>query len=74
MELDKIYLDSNKSKIRDAAATTLNVLVDLMKKCLSMEVEVSAHTDVYGKDIYNLELSNRRVASTLEYLVSQGIG
>src|SRR5690606_37278106 len=71
--LDKIYFDSNKSKIRDDAATTLNVLVDLMNKYQSMEVEVSAHTDAYGKDNYNLELSERRAASTLEYLVSKGI-
>ncbi|WP_100614114.1 OmpA family protein [Confluentibacter citreus] len=73
VELDKIYFDSNKSKIRDDAATTLNVLVDLMKKYPTMEVEVSAHTDAYGKDNYNLKLSERRAASTLEYLVSQGI-
>ena len=38
-----------------------------------MEVEVSAHTDARGPDQYNLELSKRRAASTLEYLVSQGI-
>ncbi|HEX9600211.1 MAG TPA: OmpA family protein [Mariniflexile sp.] len=73
VELDKIYFDFNKSKIRDDAATTLNVLVDLMKKYPTMEVEVSAHTDARGNDQYNLDLSNRRAASTLEYLVSKGI-
>ena len=73
VELDKIFFDFDKSNIRKDAATTLNVLVDLMKKYPSMEVEVSAHTDARGKDQYNLELSKRRAASTLEYLVSQGI-
>lgn len=73
VELDKIYFDFNKSKIRDDAATTLNVLVDLMKKYPTMEVEVSAHTDARGNDQYNLDLSKRRAASTLEYLVSKGI-
>ena len=38
-----------------------------------MEIEVSAHTDARGKDQYNLDLSKQRAASTLEYLVSQGI-
>jgi len=47
--------------------------VDLMKKYPTMEVEVSAHTDAQGPDQYNLDLSKRRAASTLEYLVSQGI-
>lgn len=73
VELDKIYFDFDEAIIREDAATTLNVLVDLMKKYPSMEVEVSAHTDARGPDEYNLNLSKRRAASTLEYLVSQGI-
>ena len=73
VQLDKIYFDFDKSDIRTDAATTLNVLVDLMIKYPSMEVEVSAHTDARGKDQYNLDLSKRRAASTLEYLVSKGI-
>ncbi len=73
VQLDKIYFDFNASTIREDATVTLNVLVDLMKKYPSMEVEVSAHTDVRGPDEYNLTLSKQRAASTLEYLVSQGI-
>ena len=73
IELDKIYFDFDKSNIRADAATTLDVLVDLMNKYPDMEVEVSAHTDARGKDQYNLELSKKRAASTLEYLVSKGI-
>lgn len=73
IELDKIFFDFDKSNIRKDAAITLNVLVDLMKKYPSMEVEVSAHTDARGADDYNLKLSKQRAASTLEYVVSQGI-
>ena len=73
IELDKIYFDFDRSNIREDAAVTLNVLVDLMNKYKDMEVEVSAHTDARGPDQYNLDLSKRRAASTLEYLVSQGI-
>ncbi len=73
IQLDKIYFDFDMSDIRKDAATTLNVLVDLMKKYPKMEVEVSAHTDARGDDAYNLSLSKNRAASTLEYLVSKGI-
>ena len=73
VELDQIYFDFDEAAIREDAAITLNVLVDLMNKYSSMEVEVSAHTDARGPDEYNLNLSNKRAASTLEYLVSQGI-
>ncbi|WP_396602296.1 OmpA family protein [Algibacter sp. R77976] len=73
VELDKIFFDFDEAVIREDAATTLNVLVDIMKKYPSMEIEVSAHTDARGPDQYNLDLSKKRAASTLEYLVSQGI-
>lgn len=73
VELDKIYFDFDKANIRSDAATTLDVLLDLMKKYPSMEVEISAHTDARGDDQYNLDLSKKRAASTLEYLVSKGI-
>lgn len=73
VELDKIYFNYNSSKIRPDAAATLNVLVDLMKRYPSMEVEIASHTDARGNDRYNLELSKLRAASALEYLVSQGI-
>ncbi|XMO88289.1 OmpA family protein [Algibacter sp. AS12] len=73
VNLDKIFFDFDAAIIREDAANTLQVLVDLMKKYPSMEVEVSAHTDARGPDEYNLNLSKKRAASTLEYLVSQGI-
>ena len=73
IRLDKIYFDFDKSDIKEKAAKTLDVLVNLMKKYPFMEIEVSAHTDALGTDQYNLDLSKRRAASTLEYLVSQGI-
>jgi len=74
VDLDEIFFDFDEAVIREDAAITLQVLVDLMKKYPSMEVEVSAHTDARGPDTYNLNLSKKRAASTLEYLVSQGIG
>jgi len=73
VDLEKIYFDFDKWDIRDDAASILNTLVDLMRKYPEMAVEVSAHTDVRGPDEYNLNLSKKRAASTLAYLVSQGI-
>jgi peptidoglycan-associated lipoprotein len=73
VQLEKIYFDFNKSNIRPDAATILNTLVDLLKKYPYMEIEISSHTDARGANEYNLELSKARAASTLEYIVSQGI-
>ena len=73
VQIDKIFFNFNSYKIQPEASQKLDVLVNLMKKYPSMEVEVSAHTDAKGSDDYNLSLSEKRAASTLEYLVSQGI-
>jgi len=71
--LENIYFDLDKWDIKPEAARILNILVDLLNKYPAMEIEVGAHTDSRASDMYNLLLSNRRAASTLEYLVKQGI-
>lgn len=71
--LENIYFDLNKSNIKPDAERILNVLVDLLKKYPEMEIEMGAHTDSRASDYYNIMLSNKRAASTLEYLVSNGI-
>lgn len=71
--LENIYFDLNKWDIKPDAARILNSLVDLLKKYPDMEIELGAHTDSRASDTYNLILSNRRAASTLEYLVKSSI-
>ncbi len=71
--LENIYFDLNKWDIKPEAARILNVLLDLLNKYPEMEIEIDAHTDSRASDMYNLVLSNRRAASTLEYLVQNGI-
>ncbi|MBS7786214.1 OmpA family protein [Flavobacterium sp. CYK-55] len=71
--LENIYFDLNKWDIKPDAARILDVLVDLLKKYPEMEIELGAHTDSRASTTYNIMLSNRRAASTLEYLVDNGI-
>jgi peptidoglycan-associated lipoprotein len=71
--LENIYFDLNKWNIKPDAERILNVLVDLLKKYPEMEIEMGAHTDSRASDYYNIMLSNKRAASTLEYLVKNGI-
>jgi peptidoglycan-associated lipoprotein len=44
-----------------------------MKKYPTLNIEVGSHADARGTDSYNMALSERRAASTLEYLVNHGI-
>jgi outer membrane protein OmpA-like peptidoglycan-associated protein len=44
-----------------------------MKKFLDLVIMVKSHTDNRGSDQYNMNLSNRRAKSTVQYVISRGI-
>ena len=44
-----------------------------MKKHPEMVINTESHTDSRGNDEYNMDLSNRRAQSTIQYVISQGI-
>lgn len=71
--LDNIYYDLDKSNIRDDAALELDKLVTMLSDNPEIKIELSAHTDSRAPDNYNLNLSQRRAKSAVNYIISQGI-
>lgn len=71
--LKPIYFEFDKSNITPEGAFELDSLVSVMKKHKTMEIFVKAHTDNRGAKDYNLNLSERRAQSTVNYIVSKGI-
>ncbi|MEQ9300313.1 MAG: OmpA family protein [Cyclobacteriaceae bacterium] len=71
--LDNIYYDLDKSDIRSDAARELNKLVTTMKDNPEISIELSSHTDSRADNDYNMNLSQRRAQSAVNYIVSQGI-
>lgn len=71
--LENIYYDLDKAEIRADAAVELDKLVKILKDNPSIRIELSSHTDSRSSDAYNLDLSQRRAESAVNYLVSQGI-
>ncbi len=71
--LNPIYFDLDKSNIKPQAAFELDNLVALMKKYPNMEIKAESHTDNRASDSYNMDLSERRAQSTVQYVISQGI-
>ena len=71
--LSDILFEFNKSNITKEAAFELDKLVEAMKARPTMEIMVKAHTDNRGSDTYNMNLSNRRAKSTVQYVISKGI-
>ena len=72
-DVGNIYFDFDKSTIKKESEVTLDKVVTIMKKYPTLNIEVGSHADARGTDSYNMALSERRAASTLEYLVNHGI-
>lgn len=72
-DVSDIHFDFDESKILPQAEVVLDRVVKIMKDHPRLEIEIGSHSDARGSDKYNLELSERRAAATLEYIVSQGI-
>ncbi|QCR25148.1 hypothetical protein C1N53_18035 [Pontibacter sp. SGAir0037] len=71
--LENIYYDLDKADIRPDAAAELDKLVQILVDNPRISIELSSHTDVRGSDAYNLDLSQRRAESAVQYIISQGI-
>ena len=70
--LDNIYYDLNKAEIREDAKPALNNIIDIMRENPKVFVELGSHTDCRADDDYNLDLSQRRAAAAVAYIVSTG--
>ena len=70
--INNIYFDLDKSYIRADAASELDKVVKIMKRCKNIKVEASSHTDSRASDKYNEALSQRRAQATVDYITKVG--
>jgi peptidoglycan-associated lipoprotein len=73
IRIDNIYYDFDKWNIRPDAAEELDKLVKTLKENPTIWIELGSHTDSRGKDAYNLNLSQKRAESAVQYIISKGI-
>ncbi|MEW5677537.1 OmpA family protein [Flavobacterium enshiense] len=71
--LNDIFFEYNKSNITKSGAFELDKLVQVLKNSPSMVIMVKSHTDNRGTDSFNMNLSERRAKSTVQYVISKGI-
>ena len=69
----KIYFDFDKATIKPESKPVLDSVVTYMNDYPNIKVKVESHADARGTDQYNMDLSKRRAASTVDYLVEKGI-
>ncbi len=64
---DEDYL-TQKSKV-----TIDTTIFDILVSNPTIKIELSSHTDSKGSDAYNIDLSQRRAQSVVDYLIEKGI-
>lgn len=73
LRLQNIHYNFDKYDIRPDAAKILDELVRTLRDNPTLKIELASHTDSRGSDSYNLDLSQRRAQSVVDYLVRRGI-
>jgi outer membrane protein OmpA-like peptidoglycan-associated protein len=72
--LADIYYEFNSAELQDKAKSVLDTtLLVLLKEAPEFIIEIGAHTDSIGEAQYNMELSQERANSVVDYLISKGI-
>lgn len=68
IDINPIYFDLGKHKIRPDAALELDKIVKVMNENPNMVIELGSHTDSRGSDKSNEALSDRRAKASAAYI------
>jgi OOP family OmpA-OmpF porin len=70
---DNIYFALGSARLDPKSRLILDSIVDIIRRCPGLVIEVSGHTDSDGSESTNQVLSEKRAASVKSYLTSSGI-
>jgi OmpA-OmpF porin, OOP family len=73
VRLNNVFFDFDKWDLRPESFLELDRVVKLLEENPAIEIEMSAHTDSWGTDEYNVKLSHNRAMSVMQYILSKGI-
>lgn len=72
-EAGRILFDTDKATIRTSSYPTLDRMASIIKEYPNVRFEVEGHADSRASNAYNMDLSERRAQSVVDYLVSKGV-
>jgi outer membrane protein OmpA-like peptidoglycan-associated protein len=70
---DNIYFALGSARLDPKSRLILDSIVDIIRRCPGLVIEVSGHTDSDGSKSTNQHLSEKRAESVKSYLTSSGI-
>jgi outer membrane protein OmpA-like peptidoglycan-associated protein len=72
--LDPVHFATDQDVILEDSKPVLDQVIAVLKNSPDIrELEIEGHTDVRASDVYNFNLSQRRVESVRMYMLSKGI-
>lgn len=71
--VDNIFYDFDKATLRPESKTALDSIVQVLHDNPNVTIEMASHTDRWGSEEYNINLSQRRAQSVIDYLIEAGI-
>ena len=72
--LKNIYYDFDDDALTQSAMITIDTTIyKIMMNNPSIVVEIGSHTDSKGRAAYNINLSQRRAARVVKYLIKRGV-
>jgi hypothetical protein len=71
--LNNIFFDVDRYDLKEASATELDQIVQLMVQNPGIKIQISGFTDNEGTEAHNLDLSLHRAQAVVKYLAARGI-
>ncbi|MBE0677169.1 MAG: OmpA family protein [Bacteroidales bacterium] len=73
IELPNIFYDFGKWDLRPESMVSLDKLVETLNDNPNVTIELMSHTDSRDTEEYNMDLSQKRAQSVVNYLIGKGI-
>ena len=73
ISINEIYYDFDNANLLPQSRFSLDKIILLLSSNPTLKLEFGSHTDTRGSAEYNLQLSNARAKSVVDYLIASGI-
>ena len=68
-----VYFDFDRSTLTQAGRDTLDRVIATLQQRTDLRIAVEGHADPYGRDEYNVSLSERRAQTVVSYMTRGGV-
>ena len=73
ISFNAIFFEFDSDKIKDSSLSDLKLALDLLNELPDLAIEINGHTSNEGKEMHNLQLSQKRAQAVKTWLVSNGV-